>query len=108
MKGAATVVVLVLGFVSVLETSGQTVWPPAAFVPPTPTELDRIRAGFELLHHPDSSSTVATGTLIRTDLFFNQLIIIEEPPVSYNAVFGPLASNTYTYEIYLHHSNGTV
>ena len=29
-------------------------------------------------------------------------------PFSYNAVFGPLAPNTYTYEIYLHYLDGTV
>lgn len=89
--------------------AAQTVWPPAVFVPAAPTELDRIRADFDVPQAPDSNTTTVAGTVVRTDVFLGPGVIGPPPViVPYNAFFGPIAAGTYTYEIYLHYADGTV
>lgn len=93
----------------VMTAAAQAVWPPAVFVPPAPTELDRIRADFDVPQDPIANSTTVTGTLVRTDVTLGPGIIGPPPViVPYSVLFGPLPANTYTYEIYLHFADGTV
>ncbi len=102
------VFVLLQGVIAITGAA-QTVWPPAVFVPAAPTELDRIRADFDVPQAPNSNTTTVTGTVVRTDVFLGPSVIGPPPTiVPYNAFFGPLAAGTYTYEIFLHYENGTV
>jgi hypothetical protein len=105
-------VVLAFVVIEILIASGvtaQTLWPPAVFVPPAPSNVDHIRADFDVPQAPNSNTTRVVGTLVRTDVLMGPGVIGPPPTtVPYNAFFGPLGPGTYTYEIYLHYQDGTV
>ena len=88
---------------------GQPSGPPAVFVPASPTQLDRIRADFDVPQAPNSNTTTVAGNLVKTDVFLGSGVV-GPPPVTvpYSALFGPLLPGTYTYEIYVHYDDGTV
>jgi hypothetical protein len=89
--------------------SAQPFWAPAQFVPTHPTAIDQIRADFDVPQAPNSNSTSIVGALVRTDVFLGPGVIGPPPViVPYNAFFGPLPPNAYTYEIYLHYQDGTI
>lgn len=94
---------LLFALVLPVVASGQTVWPPAQLAPPSPTEIDVIRATFTKPGTCDATSisTVVIGTVIRTTVA-GPCVTIDPPlyPGTASADFGPLPAGTYTYEIY--------
>lgn len=97
----------VVVFVSVLAAlafpaSAQILVGPAQFTPPSPTGADPIRARFTVqVPGPcvDESSTVVVGTVVRTTTTLN-CGVLQAFDIEIVQDFGPLAPNTYTYEIY--------
>ena len=83
--------------------SSQLITGPAVLTPANATSADQIRATYTLTSAGcgTSSSTVVTGTVIRTTVFVSGCLIGPPPfPSPLQTSFGPLPAKTYTYEIY--------
>jgi hypothetical protein len=80
----------------------QQVVGPATFSPSAPTAQDTIRATYSIISAGcgTTSSTVVTGTFVRTTVFVSGCFIGPPPGSSpLQSSFGPLLIGTYTYEI---------
>jgi hypothetical protein len=82
-------------------------WPPATFLPASPTERDHIQARFTV---PEpcvvTTTNIVNGTTIRENLLLSCAIGPPAAPSLYSTAFGPLPANTYRYEIYYDFQDG--
>lgn len=94
-----------LAFTLALMFSGashaQVLTAPAVFSPAAPTEADEIMARFHVLGGCETeTTTVVSGTVIRTTIVFTDCVIGPPlGPVPFRVFFGPIPAGTYTYEI---------
>jgi|SRR5581483_7632663 len=81
----------------------QQVVGPATFTPSSPTAQDTIHATYSIVSAGcgTSSSTVVTGSVVKTTVSVSGCLIGPPPSTSsLQSTFGPLTAGTYTYEIY--------